>query len=172
MSLYHFFPPLPKTRSSKRSTSLQASDREALQSAAARVSTHTTIGSVLGLSLGLFAAFRLRSNRTRMFNAFRAAEKPTHVQFAGGRTEPIPDVTPMLKPSTLGDVGTYLLFGMGGLFVGGETGLLTGGLSAQRKIAQDPEAKKRIESAFRRFRAETLRLEADQLEKGGKMMGL
>jgi hypothetical protein len=152
--------------------SLQASDRTALQSAASRLSTHTTIGSILGFSLGIFAAIRLRRNRTAMFNAFRTSEKPVAVQFAGGRTENLPDLTPMLKPSTLGDIATYSLFGLGGLFVGGETGLLTGGLSAQSAIKKDPEAKKRIEGAFRKFRAETLRLEADQLEKGEKALGL
>jgi len=151
---------------------LQASDRTALQSAASRLSTHTTIGSVVGFSLGLFAAIRLRRNRTAIFNAFRASEKPTSVQFANGRTETLPDLTPMLKPSTLGDIATYTLFGLAGLFVGGETGLLTGGLSAQSAIKKDPEAKKRIETAFRKFRAETLRLEADQLEKGEKALGL
>jgi hypothetical protein len=107
-----------------------------------------------------------------MFNAFRTSEKPTAVQFANGRTETLPDLTPMLKPSTLGDIATYTLFGLGGLFVGGETGLLTGGLSAQSAIKKDPEARKRIETAFRKFRAETLRLEADQLEKGEKALGL
>ena len=152
--------------------SLQASDRAALQSAASRLSTHTTIGSVLGFSLGLYAAIRLRRNRTTMFNAFRATEKPVSVQFANGRTENLPDLTPMLKPSTFGDIATYTLFGLGGLFVGGETGLLTGSLSAGSAIKKDPEAKKRIEGAFRKFRAETLRLEADQLEKGEKALGL
>ncbi|THW44225.1 hypothetical protein D6D21_05003 [Aureobasidium pullulans] len=151
---------------------LQSSDRQALQKAASRVSMHTTIGSVVGLSLGLFLSFRLRKNRTTMFNAFRTSEKPVAVQFAGGRTEPLPDLTPMLKPSTLGDIATYTLFGLGGLFVGGETGLLTGGLSAQSAIKKDPEAKKRIEAAFRKFRAETLRLEADQLEKGERGLGM
>ncbi|THY30267.1 hypothetical protein D6D01_03278 [Aureobasidium pullulans] len=151
---------------------LQSTDREALQKAASRVSMHTTIGSVVGLSLGLFLSFRLRKNRTTMFNAFRTSEKPVAVQFAGGRTEPLPDLTPMLKPSTLGDIATYTLFGLGGLFVGGETGLLTGGLSAQSAIKKDPEAKKRIEAAFRKFRAETLRLEADQLEKGERGLGM
>jgi hypothetical protein len=152
--------------------SLQASDRATLQSAASRLSTHTTIGSVVGFSLGLYAAIRLRRNRTAMFNAFRTTEKPVAVQFAGGRTETLPDLTPMLKPSTLGDIATYTLFGLGGLFVGGETGLLTGGLSAGSAIRKDPEAKRRIETAFRKFRAETLRLEADQLEKGEKALGL
>lgn len=152
--------------------SLQPSDREALQSAASRVSTHTTIGSVLGLSLGLFLAYRVRSSRTAMFNAFRAGEKPVSVNFAGGRVEPLPDLTPMIKPSTLGDFAAYTLFAAGGLFFGGETGLLTGGISAQRVITRDPESKARIEKAFRTFRAESLRLEADQLEKGEKGLGM
>ncbi|KAI5198927.1 hypothetical protein E4T39_06528 [Aureobasidium subglaciale] len=154
------------------SYSLQTSDRDALKSAASRVSMHTTIGSVVGFSLGLYLSYRLRANRTAMFNAFRTSEKPVAVQFAGGRTENLPDLTPMLKPSTFGDIATYTLFGLGGLFVGGETGLLTGGLSAQSAIKKDPESKRRIETAFRKFRAETLRLEADQLEKGQKGLGL
>jgi hypothetical protein len=65
---------------------LQQSDRDVLRAAAARVTTHATIGSLLGLGLGVFMAYRLRSARTAMFNAFRAQEKPTMVQFANGRT--------------------------------------------------------------------------------------
>lgn len=64
---------------------LSQSDRDTLMNAARKVGTHATIGSVLGLGLGLFLAFRIRSNRTRMFNAFRTVEKPTHVKFADGR---------------------------------------------------------------------------------------
>lgn len=41
---------------------------------------------MLGVGLGIFFAYRLRGNRQAMFRAFKAAEKPTHVQFAGGRT--------------------------------------------------------------------------------------
>lgn len=44
------------------------------------------IGSAIGLGLGIALAFRIRSQRTRMFNMFKAAEKPTHVKFADGRT--------------------------------------------------------------------------------------
>ena len=64
---------------------LQDSDRDALKSAANKISTHATVGSLLGLGLGLFLAFRIRSSRSQMFNAFRTAEKPTHVKFADGR---------------------------------------------------------------------------------------
>ena len=65
---------------------LQESDRSALRNAAAKLSTHATIGSLLGLGLGVFMAYRLRTARNTMFNAFRAREKPTRVQFADGRT--------------------------------------------------------------------------------------
>lgn len=66
--------------------SLQESDRAALQSAAGKLSTFASAGSVLGLGLGLFAASRLRRNRVALFNAFRATEKPTEVRFANGRS--------------------------------------------------------------------------------------
>lgn len=64
---------------------LSDSDRDLLTRAAKKVGTHATVGSVLGLGLGVFLAFRIRSSRTKMFNAFRTAEKPTHVKFADGR---------------------------------------------------------------------------------------
>lgn len=146
---------------------LDASDRDALENAARKVGTFATVGSLVGLGLGFFLAARLRRGRADMFNAFRAVEKPTHVQFADGRTAPIPDVTPLLRPSAAGDVATYGLLGLGGLFVGGETGFLAGGWSATRAIDRDPEQRRRIETAFRRFRADYLRKEADKLD-GGK----
>jgi len=86
-------------------------------------------------------------------------------------TESIPDMTPYLKPSTLGDVAAYTFFGMGGLFIGGELGLLAGSASASSTISQDPESRKRIEGAFRKFRAEVLRGQADMLEKGQQSVG-
>ena len=64
---------------------LLESDRDLLTSAASKIGTHATIGSLLGLGLGVFLAFRIRRSRTQMFNAFRTAEKPTHVKFADGR---------------------------------------------------------------------------------------
>jgi hypothetical protein len=65
---------------------LQEGDREILQQAASKFSTAATIGSIVGLGLGALLAFRVRSARLRMFNAFKARDKPTHVQFADGRT--------------------------------------------------------------------------------------
>jgi hypothetical protein len=65
---------------------LQADDRDALKSAASTVSLWTTVGSAVGLGLGLYAAIRLRSNRKAFFAAIRAQEKPTKVVFADGRT--------------------------------------------------------------------------------------
>lgn len=64
---------------------LEPSDREVLQKAAGKVTVPATIGTLVGLGLGIYAAFRLRKARLSMFNAFRATEKPTHVVFAGGR---------------------------------------------------------------------------------------
>ncbi|KAL8686307.1 MAG: hypothetical protein Q9218_007198 [Villophora microphyllina] len=144
---------------------LQDSDHDLLKSAASKIGIHVTIGSAAGLALGAFLAFRIRRTRMQMFNAFRAHEKPTHVKFADGREELIPDVTPYMRPTTFGDIAAYTFFGFGGLFLGGETGLLTGGSSAGRTITRDPEARERIETAFRRFRADVLRKEADQLDK-------
>ena len=62
-------------------------------------------------------------------------------------------------------MATYLFFGAGGLFVGGETGLLTGTGSAGRTIPKDPESRQRIETAFRRFRADMLRKQADAIDQ-------
>lgn len=64
---------------------LNETDRDTLKNAAGKVGMHTTIGSIVGLGLGLLLAYRVRSTRTRMFNAFHAAEKPTGVRFADGR---------------------------------------------------------------------------------------
>lgn len=151
-------PPLP---------SLQESDRETLKSAASKFSTWAGVGSLLGISLGVYMAYRLRAIRKQTFTAFRATEKPTHVKFANGREEAIPDISPLMKPSTLGDFATYMLFGAGGIFVGGELGMLGGAWSAQRTIGRDGAGKERIDMAFRRFRADVLRREADQLEAKG-----
>lgn len=65
---------------------LQSEDRDALKSAASTVSMWTTVGSAVGISLGLYAAIRLRSSRKAFFAAIRAQEKPTKVVFADGRT--------------------------------------------------------------------------------------
>lgn len=144
--------------------SLNESDRTALKSAARTVSTSTMIGTLAGLSLGAYLAYRVRSNRARMFQAFRTAEKPTHVKFASGREEAIPDITPLLKPTTLGDFATYTFFAAGGIFIGGEVGLLVGGFTAKRSITKDPDTRQRIEKAFKAFRADVLRKQIEQLE--------
>ncbi|GAM42826.1 hypothetical protein TCE0_044r17151 [Talaromyces pinophilus] len=144
---------------------LRESDRDALKAAATRVSTWTLIGSAVGIGLGFYVAFRLRSARKAMFEAFKAQEKPVRVVFADGRTESIPDITPLLRPSTWGDFATYFFASAGGLFLGGELGLLGGSASASRSITKDPEMKKRVEDAFRKFRADVLRREADELDR-------
>ncbi|PLN75332.1 hypothetical protein BDW42DRAFT_180867 [Aspergillus taichungensis] len=145
---------------------LRAEDRETLKSAASTVSLWTAIGSAAGVGLGLYVAFRLRSARTAFFQAFRAKEKPTHLVFADGRQESIPDLTPLLKPTTLGDFATYFFASAGGLFLGGELGFLGGAASGSRSITKDPEQRRRIETAFRKFRADVLRQEAALLDQG------
>lgn len=65
---------------------LQPDDRETLKSAASTVSLWTAIGSTVGIGLGIYIAFRFRSTRKALFEAFRVQEKPTHVVFAGART--------------------------------------------------------------------------------------
>lgn len=65
---------------------LQADDRDKLKAAANKVSVWTTVGSAVGISLGLYAAIRLRSTRKAFFVAVRAQERPTKVVFADGRT--------------------------------------------------------------------------------------
>jgi hypothetical protein len=135
------------------------------------LSTHALIGSLVGIGLGAFLALRLRANRNAMYQAFRATEKPTHIRFANGREEAIPDLTPLMKPSTLGDIAAYTFFSMGGLFLGGEAGLMTGSWSAKRSITHDPAMKERIERAFKSFRVDVLKKEIEQLE-GGKSEAL
>jgi hypothetical protein len=48
-------------------------------------------------------------------------------------------------------------------------GLLIGSTSASRTITKDPESRARIEEAFRKFKADALRKQADDLD-GGKGM--
>lgn len=64
---------------------LRQSDRDLLHDAANRISWYTTIGTAVGVGLGVFLAFRVRQARLRMWEAFKAKEKPTHVKFADGR---------------------------------------------------------------------------------------
>lgn len=73
-----------------------------------------------------------------------------------------------MKPSTLGDVAAGVFFGAGGLFIGGETGVLTGAWRARSMMDRDQESKRRIDTAFRRFRADVLRREVEGLERGEK----
>jgi len=145
---------------------LRDEDRDRVRSAASKTSTHALIGSLAGLALGGWLAFRLRANRRAMYQAFRASEKPTHVKFASGREEAIPDISPLLKPTPLGDIMTYTFFGLGGILLGGETGLLTGSWSAKRTISQNPQSKERIEKAFRSFRADVLKKQLEELKEG------
>lgn len=74
----------------------------------------------------------------------------------------------MIKPSTGGDIAAYFFFSAGGLFLGGELGLLSGAYAARKSITGDEESKKRIERAFRGYKADVLRKEIARLEAGEK----
>ena len=76
-------------------------------------------------------------------------------------------MTPYLQPSRWGDFATYFFFGLGGTVFGGELGFLVGTWSASRLITRDPARKRRIETAYRNFKADLLRQEASKLEAGG-----
>lgn len=73
----------------------------------------------------------------------------------------------MAAPSKTGDLAAYTLLGLGGLFLGGETGLLTGTALAGRKVSGDQERAKRVVEAYRRFKVDALRKEAEELDKYG-----
>ena len=73
-----------------------------------------------------------------------------------------------MRPSRYGDIATYFFFGLGGTVLGGELGLLLGTWSASRALSKDPARLKRIENAYRRFKADYLRREAARLEAGGE----
>jgi hypothetical protein len=79
-------------------------------------------------------------------------------------TEAIPDITPLLRPTAFGDIAAYTFFSIAGLFLGGETGILTGIGAAKRTISQDSETKARVEKAYREFRADVLRKDIELLE--------
>lgn len=76
-----------------------------------------------------------------------------------------------MKPSTLGNIAAYTFFGAGGLFLGGEIGVLSGSYSARRTITSDPDSRARIERAFRAFRADVLRQQAAKIENGEEHVG-
>ena len=167
-------PELAKLAEEHMKHDLQQSDRDALRKAASTVSTYATVGSLLGLGLGTLLAFRIRSNRTAMFKAFHTVEQPTALKFASGKETPLPDLTTVLKPSTAGDVATYLLLGGGGIFLFGELGLVAGTFRARQKIGSDRDGRDRIQRAFRRFQADALRKQAQLLENEdkGSILGL
>lgn len=68
----------------------------------------------------------------------------------------------------MGDFAAYVFFSAGGLFIGGELGLLAGSWSAKRAVTSDKERQARIERAVRRYRADVLRREVQKLESGDK----
>lgn len=70
-------------------------------------------------------------------------------------------MTPLRKPSILGKIKPYLLFSVGGCFLGGIFGYGTGNIFVRRKRAQHPETKASIEAAYTKIRAEAIRKNAE-----------
>jgi hypothetical protein len=79
-------------------------------------------------------------------------------------------MTPYLRPTRLGDFATCFFFGLGGTIIGGELGFLLGTWSAARTVTSDVERRQRIETAYRRFKADYLRREAQRIEAGGPVL--
>ncbi|KAL2824260.1 hypothetical protein BDW59DRAFT_147743 [Aspergillus cavernicola] len=148
---------------------LQPSDRDALKSAARRMALCVQVGTVAGTGLALLAAYRVRGARKAFYQAFRARERPTHVILKDGETHPIPDITSLLKPTAIGDIATYMFAAFGGFFLGGSLGSLGSSMSETRTFTADPERMERFEKAFRGFRADMLRKEADAIEQGQRL---
>jgi hypothetical protein len=73
-----------------------------------------------------------------------------------------------LSPSKWGDAATYFFFAVGGTFLGGELGLVSGTASASRTITKNPEARERIEQAFKNYRIDAMKQEIKQLEGKSK----
>ena len=71
----------------------------------------------------------------------------------------------MSKPSKLGGIATYTLFGLGGSLIGLGTGLFTGSKSFGRALDQDPELRKRIAASLRKLKEEALQEKADASAK-------
>lgn len=57
-------------------------------------------------------------------------------------------------------------FSAGGLFVGGELGILTGTYAANRTISRDLSSKARIAKAYASFKADLYQKEAERLRRG------
>lgn len=94
--------------------------------------------------------------------------------FLPPQSEPLPDIATLVQTSPWTDAAAAMLFAAGGLFIGGELGVLTGSWRARRSVTADPERRARIENAFRRYRADVLRREAQRLEAeaGGEGLGI
>jgi hypothetical protein len=71
-----------------------------------------------------------------------------------------------MQPTGAGDIVTYSFFGVAGLLLGGDLGLLLGQSASRKTITQNPQTRERVERAYRGFRADILRKEIQALEEG------
>lgn len=76
-----------------------------------------------------------------------------------------------MQPTTVGDIATYGIFGIAGVFLGGDLGLLLGQRAARKTITQNPETRARVEKAYRGFKTDVLRKELQAVESGQRGWG-
>ncbi|KAI7774027.1 hypothetical protein LA080_009450 [Diaporthe eres] len=158
---------LAKLAASHFQHELTTEDRQVLAGAAKTINWHASFGSIVGVGVGCLLAYRVRALRRNWFNELRTSDKPKQVIFHSGKTLDVPDVTSRLAPSPVGDFAAYFFLGVGGLFLGGETGFLTGTSIAARRVRADAERRKRVEQAYRAFKIDLLRKQLKELEQGG-----
>lgn len=77
---------LAKLAESHFKDDLTPEDRELVINAAQTVGWQASVGSAVGVSLGIFLAYRVRRFRSHWFTEFLARDKPTQITFASGKT--------------------------------------------------------------------------------------
>ncbi|KAL8777151.1 MAG: hypothetical protein Q9213_007983 [Squamulea squamosa] len=95
----------------------------------------------------------------KVVNAFKAAQQPTAVIFANGRGEALPSLS--AKPSRIKSALIYTTFTSVGLGFGIVSGFTTGFLAADEKLKKDMESRRRIMTAYKRYRAGLLKIRVE-----------
>lgn len=154
--------------------SLTESDRLLMTTAERRHSAIVSLGTVIGLSLGLAFAYCRRRSAHQLYQTFLAKETPSSAKFYDGRETFLPDITASsyFKPTTTGAVATYVGLGIGGLIIGGGIAMALGCKVRERTIYGDAEAAKRIEYINFNMAIEVLKKLIDVVEGVKESRGL
>ncbi|KAK6533619.1 hypothetical protein TWF694_002555 [Orbilia ellipsospora] len=140
-------------------------DRQFLNDMDRKISGPVRTASLIGLSVGLFLAFRQRRGVMRAYRALRQEHRATTITFSNGAVQTLADVSMAPKPSRLGGLFTYTLLGFGGWLTGSTVGMWRARGVKERIMAEHPEVYKRIRKAERRSIVEDCRKLADTLER-------